>query len=155
MQTEKTNAQIVSNERSKFFYVYAGQVEPGLFGYFQITTMETNNGESIVGLNCRRYKKRLFKNQTIGAIFPVESESDSIYYHVNAVPSAYWMNREDVAGWQITNRSSELLEKKKKDAKKNEFESILDPIRNAYHLASYQQRSLIIAEVIRIITKSI
>lgn len=155
MQTQKTDAKIVSNDRSKSFYVYAGQTEPGIFGYYQITTLESNNGESIAGMNCRRYKKPLFKNRTIGAIFPIESEADLVYFNINATPSAYWQNRDDVAGWQITNRSSELVEKKKKDAKKNEFESVLDPIRNAYQTASYQQRSLIIAEVIRIITKPI
>lgn len=153
MSTITTDAKIVSNERSKFFYVYAGQIEPGFHGYFQITTIETNNGESIQGMNIRRYNKALFKCKTIGAIFPVETAGNDVFYRIKETPVEYWKNKSDVAAWQLTHRSSELLAKKIKDASENQYYEILEPIRNAYHLASHQNKSLIIAEVIRSITR--
>ena len=91
-----------------------------------------------------------------GMVFKVEVSETSIKLDTSEY-QGLWPDNDQRARWDIEHRTLgqkfSLEAQKKKDERLNAFEHRLEPIRDAYRHARGLQRSLILANVVKYITK--
>lgn len=134
-----------------FIYAYSTKDE---YVFYQLDDLEANNGQSVESLNLRAryFSKRLFKNASIGAIFPAQTEDKQITYSVNASIVSWWKCGEDKLKWRALDTAGATAKREIAEAKTNLLTERLQPIREIYREASRQERRALLASIIEIIT---
>ena len=132
--------------------VYMGLCEQG-HKYQTLASLEDNDGRSINMNNRIHLYPRNLGACTIGGIYSYELVGDSIKFATKEKVIGIWNNVQDKAAWRTAERVYKLSKQVLKKNSEDNMESILEPIRNLYRYASRDQRALILAEAIRIITR--
>ena len=143
----------------KKYYIYIGQDRDGDHTYIPLLDMSENDGRTNTCKITSTWKKPLWKAH-VGQIFEVDMNAlpeggfstTAFSYSKTAFAIARWKNVADVSKWQLQDRANELIRKNIKDSKPEGYAEQLTNIKNAYRTAHYTQKTLILAEVIRIIT---
>lgn len=129
------------------------------YAYIEITE-GLNNGEPMPdNIPPMYFKKKLSKGRP-GAIFmhTLERDGDNVTISIEDFSShlGTWENREDVIRWQTKSDANEAAIRErnstKKEAGANLPKEALEPIRQAYASAGWQERQQILAAVIRYLT---
>lgn len=137
--------------------IYAGQQQPGRHHFIRIDDADKIHDIKDIGddMHNHVYKTKLFKHARIGSIFRVESDTKDfrvVSYNANAKPVSFFYGdiRQE---WETLDRQTNQIIRWKKRLNESQFKNNLQHIRNAYVNASFTQRNLIIADVVRFITE--
>lgn len=117
------------------------------------------NDHTVYPMDSNQFRKLAFdgfkfkRGMNPGAIFKITRKSENTYsWSANSFPLGKWQIREEVVQWEALNKSDERMKSSLKDISASEISMFLEPIRTAYKSSSYQQREMILAQVIRSIT---
>lgn len=123
-------------------------------------TLEQNNGEPLVSPRANRwaFSKNLEKGKA-GIIISIEEnpEKSGSVYTQTAKLHSLWKNEDDISSWQASHDAARMhlrsLKSMKEDIKRSFPKERLQPLKEAYRdEASWERRSLMLAEFIRFIT---
>lgn len=142
----------------KKYFLYIGRDITGQHMYKTFYDMSINDGRVWTEQRTPIWDKPLWKKQFVGQIFEatVESmEATQFSFNEKSLAISRWKNIADITKWQLIDKASDLHLKQVRENKGiNEYAELLKPIREAYKTAHYNQKSLILSEVMRIITGS-
>lgn len=126
------------------------------YHYYLLTEEHLNNGQKMEDIEeCQPWcsKKEYFKYNMSGGVYKVKSNGSQVSYNKNTPPHATWKNQDDRIAWKAKQVASTEAGKTLKELKESVLTEALSPIAEAYRHASFSQRRIILAEVIRIITR--
>lgn len=138
--------------------IYLGERDHGHL-YAAIDSLESNGGTPIAEIKPLPEKSRFqwfTKNMgkcLIGGIYAFESDGNSISYKKTMVPIGFWKNVEDKAKWRLEYNTFRLSKAQLKENTEANMALLLEPIRSMYRKATRDQQTLILAEIIRIVTR--
>lgn len=138
----------------KVYYIFKCQKDKEFF-YVELDDLAKNNGKSYKeqGLPTFSFKYKLGVGSN-GAIFEVtEKETGGVSYKPKQLPTGWWKNEDDRSAWRAVQAAEDTKKKLIAEGAKNMLEKRLEPINFEWRRADHHQKRLILAEVIRLITK--
>lgn len=138
MKTEK--------EKSLRKFVYMGQCERGY--EYGLIGLEDSQKVQRPWLLSKKICKSI-----IGSVFEFELCEGMITYKSNQRAISYWEDSKQVAEWRLRERMYNYAKKEKEEVQGKNVENELKWLRNIYNSSSFSERTILLAEIIRIITK--
>jgi hypothetical protein len=124
--------------------------ETGYAGFL----VEANEGTELNGYPFNPSGKFSALGAAPGAIYEVElnEEGTTITYKQKARPVALWHNPEDVKAWRAKHIAAKNADATLKAIKVNTLYEALAPVKMAYRNSNTNQRTALLAEIIRYVT---
>jgi hypothetical protein len=135
------------------FLVYTGEVE-GRHKFRVIKSLEENTGITWEGFRRATFNSKLFKRGvSVGAIFPIEVDGESFSYKKDQHPIGIWKNQDDLLKARTQAAANQKQKEVLKELRINHLKEKLAPIREVYKNCSPNQKVMILAEIMKEITR--
>lgn len=132
--------------------MYAYQESKKVFVYYEIPSLELNNGNTtdFNKLETTKLAKKIVN--AIGGIVEVEKEGTTFYFSKQPLVKSIWKNGTDRDQWRMLQIQNDDYDKLLRSKHDSDLIEALQPLKELYIKSHYKTRRFIIAEVIRVIT---